>query len=599
MAVLSIAVRWRHDVGVLAMVIGSCALSTLSTRAGAQVLSSRVDQISVMLPQAPTGVGVPCSNRAVWAPLLERFSGEVQEAMAGLAKPIPAWDDNAYLEFSRNGNRVDGERMLESRQDLLGPLVVAECVEGQGRFIPRLTELIDSLSTQKSWAYAGNDPNLTVYRGKLYFVELNSAAVADMIAESLFLLGTSLPEATRVRAMNALEQRVFVPMRQAYATGNGESWLTVESNWNAVCLNGVTGAALAVMGDRHDRALFVAGAERYYPYYLKSYSADGYDVEGIGYWNYGLTSFAELRERIWQSTNGRIEIFKDPLTKKIASFGIQFQMLPGVTADFGDAAFNAHPNPQLVAYIEDVFGIVDPQTGRPVVDLSSLPPVHTLISDVMTSFPIHSQLNKATQMNDDSMLVGLRTYYPDSKVLVERPATTGRFAITFKAGGNASHSHNDIGAYSIGEGGTQPLGDPGGPAFYTAQSFSAERYQSPLFNSYGHPVPVIGGQLQKDATTVNVPVLQTSFTPEQDFIVVDMTEAYNAPFLTRYERTMRFSRQGPGAVDIVDNFQLKSPTVIDEALPTHGTWSVLDARTLEVTVQGQRLDCLLYTSRCV
>jgi hypothetical protein len=89
---------------------------------------------------------------------------------------------------------------------------------------------------------------------------------------------------------------------------------------------------------------------------------------------------------------------------------------------------------------------------------------------------------------------------------------------------------------------------------------------------------------------VNVPVLQTSFTPEQDFIVVDMTEAYNAPFLTRYERTMRFSRQGPGAVDIVDNFQLKSPTVIDEALPTHGTWSVLDARTLEVTVQGQRLD---------
>jgi hypothetical protein len=61
-------------------------------------------------------------------------------------------------------------------------------------------------------------------------------------------------------------------------------------------------------------------------------------------------------------------------------------------------------------------------------------------------------------------LVGLRTYYADYGVLVSRPAPGGNMGVTIKAGGNRSHSHNDIGSFSIGLRDTQILGDPGGPS---------------------------------------------------------------------------------------------------------------------------------------
>lgn len=542
-----------------------------------------------MLPPAPAGFGVPCSDRKIWDSLGSRFNYQIKRAEEVLLHPIPPWDNDAYLDFNKTGDRSRGDNMMTSRQHLLVPLVLAECSEGHGRFLPRIEEVLNALASQPSWTLASNDTNLDSFSGRRYFVELNSAILANMVAETLYLLGDRLSASTRSNAMKALEIHVFSPMRLAYETGAGENWLQARTNWNAVCLNGVTSAALAVLPERSDRALFVAAAEYYSTNYLLGFPKDGFAVEGIGYWNYGMTSFAGLREQLWQSTSGKLDLFQNPMARTVALFGLQFQMLPGVTADFGDAAFLEPPNPQLVAYLEDVFGIVDPFTHSIVTDLRELPPQNDLVKDVMTDFPIRSQINSGTPQNASSNLMGLRTYYPISKVLVSRPAPNGNFAVTIKAGGNANHSHNDIGSYAIGEGNTQPLGDPGGPRFYTAQTFSKQRLDSPLLNSYGHPVPVIGGQLQLDATKVNAPVLQTSFEPDEDSIKIDMTPAYDAPALLHLYRTMRHSRRGAGVVDIVDAFTLKEATDVEEALPTHGTWSKVDANTIEITMSGQRL----------
>ena len=84
-------------------------------------------------------------------------------------------------------------------------------------------------------------------------------------------------------------------------------------------------------------------------------------------------------------------------------------------------------------------------------------------------------------------MIGLRTDYGDAGVLLSRRRAGGDLAITIKAGGNGPHSHNDIGSYSIGLGTTQPVGDPGGPSFYTAETFSPKRLQSLLLNSYWAP----------------------------------------------------------------------------------------------------------------
>jgi len=567
------------------------AMQFMSVPAIAGHLSpDRIAQIANMLPEAPAGFGVPCSDREVWNTLRTTFGYQIGMAADILQHPIPAWDNDAYLENMRSGDQARGDNLFKGRQSPLVHLVLAECVENQGRFLPRIAELLDSLSAQPTWTLPENDPNFDSFSGRRHFVELNSALLADIVAETLYLLGDSLPGPTRRNTMNALERNIFSPMRQAYSVGIGQPWLEWQSNWNAVCLDGVTGAALAVLQERKDRALFVAGAEHYSAYYLMGFPKDGYSVEGIGYWNYGMTNFAELREQIWQATSGQVDLFQAPIVRAVALFGLQSQMLPGVVADFGDAKFLEKPNRQLVTYLEDVFGIVDPFTGRAVTDLKQTSPQGELVYDVMAAFPIHSQVADTAPRTGSTGLMGLRAYYSLSKVLVSRPYPGGHFAVTIKAGGNAlAHSHNDIGSFSIGEGDTQVLGDPGGPQFYTSQTFSRLRYDSALLNSYGHPVPVVGGNLQLNATKVNAPILQTSFEPDVDSITVDMTPAYDAPELQHLERTMHYGRKGTGKVDIVDTFTLKRATDVEEALPTHGTWKQVNADTIEFTMKGQRL----------
>jgi hypothetical protein len=563
----------------------SAIQSSSAPAASGPLRRDRIEQISAMLGVTAAGFGSPCSNREAWAPLKQRFAPQIEQAVAILGKPISPWDNDAYLDFSRTGSRARGEALLNSRQDPLSPLVLAECVEVKGRFVPRIAELVDSLSQEPSWTLPAADPKLDSFSGRRHFVDLNAAILANTIAETLYLLGDKLPTSSKEAAMRALEVNVFSPMRAAYSVGSDEEWLELLNNWNAVCLNGVTGAALAVLPNRNDRALFVAGAEHYYTNYLKGFTDDGYAVEGIGYWSYGMSSFAGLREHVWQATGGKIDFFRNPIVQSIALFGLQFQMLPGVYADFGDAKFGQVPSRQLVAYLEEVFHIVDPNTHKLPGDIETMPKSGELVSDIMTSFPIRSVISASNGAD----FMGPHTYYPAAKVLVSRPADDGKMGITVKAGGNGNHSHNDIGSFSIGVGDTQPLGDPGGPNFYTAATFSNQRFASPLLNSYGHPVPFIDGQLQLDATKVSAPILQTSFEAGADSITLDMTSAYDVPGLEHLDRTVRHSRQGADTIEIIDTFVLKRPLDIEESLPTHGTWEQVGSNTIDFTAKTQHL----------
>jgi len=188
----------------------------------------------------------------------------------------------------------------------------------------------------------------------------------------------------------------------------------------------------------------------------------------------------------------------------------------------------------------------------------------------------------------------LQTYYADSGILVSRPAPGQDLAVTIKAGGNTTHSHNDIGSFVIGLGAVQPVGDPGGPKFYTKATFGPNRLDSRLLNSFGHPVPEIGGQLQLDATKVTVSVLSHSLSEAGDSITIDLTHAYSMPALKRVTRTLVHNRAGQGSIEITDDFDLTGPAEIIESLPTHGTWEKTDDHAVLFTLGGEQLRAAIH-----
>ena len=185
--------------------------------------------------------------------------------------------------------------------------------------------------------------------------------------------------------------------------------------------------------------------------------------------------------------------------------------------------------------------------------------------------------------------VGLRTWFDRAGVLVCRPAAGGHLAVAIKGGGNGSHSHNDIGSYALCMDDQLMAGDPGGPYAYDNKTFTKERYDHKLLNSYGHPVPVVAGALQRVATQVTIPTPVPTFSDAADEVRIDLAKAYAVPGLTSLVRTLRYERGGAGLVRVSDAVAFATAQAFAVAIPTRAAWKRLDDTTLELSLGGHRV----------
>ena len=218
-------VKSHHLLAVL--VAAFCAFRAAAADTFGELKPARVAEIAAMLPETATGFGRPCADRKFWEDpaLRSRLRKTVAEAEKLLSKPMPAWSDDAYLEFSRKGTRPAGEKMQGQRSRLLGPLVLAECLENRGRFTAKLNEILEEYAKEPTWTLAAHDRSLACFRRESYSVDLRSSAFGFELAQALYLLGGKVAPETREHVMAALRERVFVPVQKSLETGKGSYWL--------------------------------------------------------------------------------------------------------------------------------------------------------------------------------------------------------------------------------------------------------------------------------------------------------------------------------------------------------------------------------------
>jgi hypothetical protein len=181
----------------------------------------------------------------------------------------------------------------------------------------------------------------------------------------------------------------------------------------------------------------------------------------------------------------------------------------------------------------------------------------------------------------------LRAWFPDGGVLICRPAPkSAEFAVALKGGHNAEHhNHNDVGTFMVVSGRAMVLCDPGAEV-YTARTFSARRYDSDVLNSFGHPVPLIAGQLQRPGIEARGKLLRTDFTDTRDTIAFDIRSAYAVPSLTRLERTFTYQRQPVPSLTVEDRAEFDSPQTFETALLTWGRLRRVSDRELVIADEG-------------
>ncbi|MDR0336644.1 MAG: heparinase II/III-family protein [Planctomycetaceae bacterium] len=535
-----------------------------------QELEKRATEIVSFLPKQPFCVGKPITDRAAWEAL--PAGNIIKEAEETLKTPIQELPESLYKEFYQNGNRTNYQQVRSKKYRRLAVFVLAECIENKGRFIAPLEETIRSICADPSWTLPAHDPNAEIYDGKTIHIDLASADTSVELGLADSWLGDKLSQEIRTLIRNNVERRTLQPYEQSVKSGENKRnwWITGTNNWNSVCHADVVGAALTLIDDPVRRAWYIAAAEKFMEPFFNGFTPDGYCSEGMGYWNYGFGHFAQLAELVYQTTNSHVDFLTMPKVQNCALFGFRMEVAPRLFAAFADCSVTAKPDPALAKYLSQrlQFGFADYEKYR------------NRLGNLKTTgvFCFPNSATKTPQVSATTTpLSEIRTEFPDAGVMIFRPkiGETKQIAVVCKGGHNAEHhNHNDIGSFTVMYAGTMPVLDPGGE-IYTRRTFSNKRYDSKLLNSFGHPVPVINGQLQKTGRNARGKIIAKTFSNKKDSCTIDYASAYGQKELKKLERTFEFTRSEsnkPNTLTVTDEIKLEPAGTLETALLTYEIW---------------------------
>ena len=461
----------------------------------------RIAEIAAYLPEKPM-VCTPPGDKKYSCGTAEECVAKA-EAISSL--PVEPFPHEIYSEFYRSGEQ---QRFREWRNDAVGRFEVlcdAERFERRGRFVPAIAIRMEAFAAWPSWTHPKFDRALSAPGEKTIVVELLSSDLGCRLSERIQEFGPVIPSNIVSRVRAEIERRVFAPyLATADETSrdsgwhHGNWWFDALNNWNAVCHSCCVRAALAGIEDRTTRARFVEAAERALDAYLSGFSPDGYCSEGIGYWNYGFGHCLSMGLAVRKATNGRVDFFARSRARMAARYAFAYQLQKGKSPQYSDGG--GHPRPHVVEWACEVWPELEREKD----------------GDLPT-----------------------RDVFPDGQVWIFRMSCGGcPYSLSIKGGSNGElHNHNDVGSWMLMLDGVAMAGDPGGE-IYTRRTFSKQRYESDVLNSFGHPVPRVGGRLQGTGRKYAAKTVSSEFTDERDSVTIDLAGAYDSSPSTVLLRTV-------------------------------------------------------------
>jgi hypothetical protein len=516
-------------------------------------------------------------DRAAWDSLPARVrAAHIERGVEALGYAWPALPATRYLEFSRIGNRSNFEALHFDRRHTLETLVLAECMEGQGRFLDDIVNGVWAISEESSWCLpahirvqgAGNTlPDITEP-----IVDLFAAETSALLAWVLYLLGERLDSVSplvRPRIEHEIQHRVLAPCLERddfWWMGFVDRGRRV-NNWNPwVCSNWLA-SVLIVERDAARRNAAIAKIMRALDNFIDPYPADGGCDEGPNYWGRAGASLFDNLELLYAATGGWIDVYGEPLVQEIGRYIYRAHIAGDFYLNFADASAIVHPEALLVyrygLRIGDAamaaFGrwLADRQnagevgvmqgTGRLPPSLGRAIPDLCVLSDALAQ-PGHPPLLRDV-------------WLPVIEVMVARDAA-GRsdgFYLATKGGHNdESHNHNDIGNFVVFIDGRPVLVDAGVET-YTAKTFSDRRYEIWTMQSAYHSLlPTIDDIQQEAGATFAARNATYAADDASATLTLDIAGAYPpAAKLASWQRTVRLQRGAE--ITIVDAFALAAP----------------------------------------
>ncbi len=457
---------------------------------------------------------------------LKAYREEIRESAVGLLSgEMPALSREAFDLYEQNGNRTVYQELYFPRRMFLAVLGMEAILEkeetGTVEFtvLFKLCEVIEGICGEDTWALPAH-VNRKGNPGWRETVDLFAAETAQTLSELLDRLRDFLPAKVKDRMETEISRRVLEPYYFSEVPYAG--WEVGNSNWTAVCAGSIGSAVihLSKAGRRLPKPLTecldrVCAA---LPYYFQSFTDDGACMEGLQYYTYGMIYFANFAWELKKLTGKNL--FQRP---DIAAFPAKCFFPDGVSLSFSDGSSSDTFRVGLQALQAMEYGDVEFPAMERAAGLHS-DPCYRFAGLKMDWFATLEYLRREEEKEGKRKASGERALLnvenPSagngrSEEALGRAGKGYRFHIlpsaqwcigcakngtgfACKGGHNGeSHNHNDIGHLIYEADGVLFLTDLGAGE-YDRDYFSENRYRAICNHSFGHSVPILDGQGQRE-----------------------------------------------------------------------------------------------------
>ena len=451
-----------------------------------------------------------------------------------------------YLEIIRSGDRR--HPLFVKPQSVLTACVMAELMEGKGRFIDQIINGAWFYSEQTWWGWSAHIPEPDGLPDKHNpSIDLGVGEVANILSWTYYFFKEEFDKVHPLiskRLKDEVMDKAIIP----YYEREDFWWMGFDkkrkvNNWNPWTNFNMLTAILIMENDERKKIAGVQKVVRSLDIFLNQYPADGGCDEGPSYWGLAGAKLYQNLDLLRLATQGQFDVFDNQLVKNMGAYIYKANIDYPYFVNFADADAKVNSKPQVIySYGKAIKDPVMQKFGAFLANEQGWE-IETLdgkINEQVMQLMLLEEIKKATAEN-----ALIRDFWlSDIEVAGARDAegTTDGFFFAAKGGHNAeSHNHNDMGSFVLYVNGKPCLVDVGRET-YNAKTFSNKRYEIWTMQSQYHNLPKINGVDQMNGSQYIAQ--NTSFTADKKkaFFSTDISSAYVDAGVNKWVRSYQLNR---------------------------------------------------------
>jgi hypothetical protein len=530
------------------------------------------------------------NERTAW----EAIPGDIRAAVVARAEADQkaGWKAllaSTFLDFKRNGNRSRFEAESFGRRAMLQRLILAECLEGKGRFVDGIVNGVWLICEETYW---GAPAHLGAQKAGVGLpdqsdpiIELFSAETAQLLAWTNYLLAAQLDEVSPLvnkRIKIEVEHKMLKLARER----DNFTWMGLGgpkaehrlNNWNPWINSNLLVTNLILEDDAKLRIAETVRIARSVDAYWNDYWPDAAEEEGPGYYSRSVLSLFDVIGTLESATGGTTKIFSNPFLDAMGRFILSAHIAGDDYVAYGDAHRRAAPSGDVLyrfgkavhdEELEAFGAFYAEKDGWNAQGAGLERALNENMTSLLRSLPAVLEADEVRGAKKQDVLVR-DAWYPQFGLMTAREkagSTAGMYVAVLASNNGRSHSHNDTGNFVIYLDG-QPVAIDVGVEQYTAKTFGRDRYSIWTMQSAYHNLPTVGGVMQQNGVEFEATDRKYESNDQRATVSFDIAKAYpKEAGIKKWVRTVTLDRKRD-IVAVTEEFDLERATPVSFSIMT-------------------------------